>query len=142
MRTERRRPGSHHEGDAGMTLVEVLVVLAIIAVAGSASVLSLVPRADDVTAAAAHHLAAALQTAADRSLATGKAATLVMDGNGYTLGAVRTALPSTISIAASGSTMRVGLGGDAFAVIVGRGDNRWTVAFDGVEAAATPGARP
>ncbi len=134
--------GGDGPGDRGLTLIEMLVVLAILAVATGASLLSVGARRGDATAATARHLAAAIQAAADRSLATGATALLVTARDGYGLGADHIALPVGTTVAGTAPTMRVAFGGEPFALLVAHGGDRWTVAFDGVEAVATPGSLP
>ncbi len=128
--------------EAGLTLVEVLVVLAVIAIAGSASVLSLAPRRDSAVEGAARQLAAAIQSSADRSLVTGGAVALVLAKSGYRIGTVQTELPPGATLAGTSPTARIAFGGEPFALNLVRGSDRWTIAFDGIETAATPGARP
>ncbi|MBV8972371.1 MAG: prepilin-type N-terminal cleavage/methylation domain-containing protein [Sphingomonadaceae bacterium] len=140
-RADRQADRGAAAADAGLTLIEMLVVLAILAVATGASVLSLAPRGD-ATAAAARRLARTIQAAADRSLATGHAAVLVTTGGGYGIDDAHTALPPETRITGAVPAVRVAFGGEPFALIVARGHERWTVAFDGAEAAATRGSPP
>ena len=125
--------------DRGLTLIEMLVVLAIIAVAAGATVLSLAPHQGNATEAEARRLAAAIQTATDRSIATGARDALTVDARGYAIGGVHHPLPTgTMLDSAAGSDLPVAFD-DArpFDLVVTAGSDRWVVSFDGLRAAAT-----
>jgi general secretion pathway protein H len=152
-RRERARvllPGMRHAAatfgpaagaaDAGLTLLEMLIVLAVIAVATGATALSLGPRRDGAPAATARQLAAAIQAAADRSIATGARDVLVVDRDGYTLGALRQPLPPDLVVDAP-PAVPVAVDGAPFDVALTDGAERWRVSFDGWRAVAARDAR-
>jgi len=128
--------------DAGLTLLETLIVLAVIAVVTGATVLSLSPRRDSATEAEARRLATTIQAAVDRSIATGSHDLLVVDDTGYALAGVRHALPAGTAVTGL-PPAGVSLGfatGHPFTLVVAAGGDRWMVAFDGLRAAAVRGA--
>lgn len=139
MRSADRDPT--RRGDNGLTLIEMLIVLAIIAVAAGATVLSLAPRRGSVAEAEARQLATAIQRAVDRSIATGARDALTIDATGYTVGAgARHALPPETALSgAAGPVQPLGFdGGRPFDVVVTHGGDRWIVSFDGLRAVAAP----
>lgn len=118
-----------------MTLLEMLIVLVVIAVAAGATLLSLGPRRGDPAEVEARRLAATISASADRSIATGAAAALVVDAHGYAVtGSARHDLPDGVELRGAGGPV-LPLGLDASRpfdlVVVARGDG-WRVAFDGV----------
>lgn len=133
---------ARRQRDSGMTLVEVLVVLAVVGIAAGASVLSLSPPRGDATGAAARRLAAAIQAAADRSITTGAVTILAAAPGGYGIGPTHVDLPPGTHLATSVPAVRIAFDGQPFALVVERGSEHWTVAFDGMDAAATPGVMP
>lgn len=131
--------------DAGLTLLEMLVVLAVIAIATGATLLSFGPRRGDPVEVEARRLATAIGAATDRSIATGAAAAIVADPHGYTVtggarhelaadvelrGAVGMALPLTLDAARP------------FDLVVAHGATAWRVAFDGIRASAAVAKGP
>lgn len=121
--------------ERGMTLLEMLIVLAVIAVVSGATVLALTPQRGNATEAAAQQLARAVQSAADRALVTGRDGALVADAGGYAIDGTRHDLPAGIVLAASSAPLPVGL--DApFALTLAAGSDRWQVDFDGIRATA------
>jgi general secretion pathway protein H len=69
--------------EAGMTLVETLVVLALVAIASGAAVTGLAPRPAQTAAAEAARLAALLSLAGDAALSGGAPVALVWTAPGY-----------------------------------------------------------
>lgn len=128
-------------GDGGLTLIEMLIVLSIIAIAAGATVLSLAPRRGNATEAEARLLATTMQAAVDRSIATGARSTLAVDETGYAIGGgARHALPPDTSLGGTtGRDLSLGFNeGQPFDLIVAHGRDRWAVSFDGLRAVAVP----
>lgn len=140
-RPDDRPPGAVVRGAAeqGLTLVEMLIVLAVVAVAAGATALSLGPRREDSAGAAARQLAAAIQAATDRSIATGARAVLTIDGGAYALDGARHALPPGVTLLGAAATLPVAVDDAPFALTVTDGRDPWCVSFDGLRAAATRG---
>ncbi len=96
------------------------------------------PPRGTVAEAEARRLAATIQAAVDRSIATGSRDALVADDGGYAVGGVRHALPDGTALTGV-PPGGVALGfddGRPFALVVAAGPDRWTVAFDGLRAVA------
>ena len=147
-----------HPGEAGFTLVETLVVLAIIAVMGSIAVVGLSGADRSASAQAeAQRLAASIQAAADESLVTDRAAALVLDGDGYVCLAWDPAsgtwkdhggpglaahhdLADGVEVASDVPANPLPLAEEAgaYRFTITSGGDRWTVLFDGLNAAASP----
>ncbi len=147
-----------HPGEAGFTLVETLVVLAIIAVMGSIAVLGLGGADRGASAQAeAQRLAASIQVAADEALVTDRAAALVLGGDGYAFMAwdpasrtwkdhdrpdlaahhdLADGIGVTSDVRANPLPLLEGAGAYRF-TITSRSES-WTVLFDGLNAAAAP----
>ena len=146
--------------DAGLTLVEMLVVLAIIGVMTSAAVLA-IGGADRSAEAEARVLAARLRLAADETLVTNRRLAFAWDKRGYAflgwdpaegrwqagadkgLGA-RHDLPAGLSLAGEGAEVTpilVDGGGAPISLAVSGRSGDWRVAFDGLDATATAGAQ-
>ncbi|MGQ0566907.1 MAG: GspH/FimT family pseudopilin [Gemmobacter sp.] len=155
-------PPPRRASDAGLTLFEVLVVMAIIGIASAAAVMGVSALTRDTRAQdEAQRLAAMLQVAGDEALVNGQPLVLEWSAGGYgfrrwlgdgagwgaaadpRLAAFR-ALPPDLTLARSdGGDMAVTLapGGMAAAVALhldGAGGT-WTVAFDGIRAQSLPG---
>ncbi len=146
--------------DAGLTLVEMLVVLAIIGVMGSVGVLGLggADRSSS-TQAEAQRLAASIQVAADEALLAEQPAALAFDEEAYwfvewdpvrrkwqahdrpDLG-TRHELPERISLSSDSPGRPVTIGGGsadgAIAFTMAGGSRSWRVRFDGLNALAEP----
>jgi general secretion pathway protein H len=131
--------------DVGLTLLEMLIVLAVIAIATGATLLSFGSRRGDPVEVEARRLAATIAAATDRSIATGNEAAIITDPHGYTVtGAIRHELASDLELrGAVGTSLPLTL--DAarpFDLIVAHGATAWRVAFDGVRASAAAAKDP
>lgn len=136
-RAGRDRAGA---ADDGFTLLEMLIALAVIAVAAGATALSLAPPHDRAPAVEAQALAAALQAAVDRSIATGARDVLVADRGGYAVGGPRHALPRELTLGGwPGPAVPVAVDGPPFDLTITDGRTRWHVMFDGWRAVAARG---
>lgn len=145
-------------GEAGFTLVETLVVLAIIAVMGSIAVLGLGGADRGASAQAeAQRLAASIQVAADEALIADRATALFLDSGGYAFLvwdpasrtwkdheradlAVRRDLADGVELTSEVPANPLPLADRAGAyrfTITSRGE-RWSVLFDGLNAVASP----
>lgn len=146
-------------GESGLTLVEMLVVLAIIGVMAGVTVLAVGTGGGGVRAEAeARRLAARLQLAADETMVTDRAIAFAPEADGYSfitwdtaarawrpdpiaeLGE-RHALPGGMKLATDIGARALpigadGAGGPMRARLTG-GDRAWTIAFDGTGATAT-----
>jgi type II secretion system protein H len=144
-----------------MTLVEMLVVLAIIAVMASTAVLSLGAGSGRSGLAEARRLQSRLQFAADRTMVTDEAMALAATADGYrflawdearsawrpssagTLGEIH-ALPRGMALAGPGSQAVLPLGayggGQGFALTLSERNRSWTIVFDGMTAEVQAGA--
>ena len=145
-------------GDAGFTLVEMLVVLAIIAVMGSIAVVGLGGADRGASAQAeAQRLAASIQVAADEALITDRAAALVLDGGGYAFLAwdptsrtwkkherldlaARRNLAEGVEVTSEVPANPLPLveGAGVYRLTISSRSESWTVLFDGLNAAAAP----
>jgi general secretion pathway protein H len=148
--------------DAGLTLFEMLIVMAIIGIASGAAVMGTAALTRDTAARdEATHLAALLQVAGDEALVTGAALRMEWSDSGYGFrrwlgdgagwGAAQDArlasfraLPEGLALTrgdglAGALTIPAGGMGSAIALqLEGRG-TAWTVAFDGLRAQPLPG---
>lgn len=131
-------------GEAGLTLVEMLVVLAIIGIASGATLLALAPPRGPGVEVEAHRLAGVMQQAADATMTTDVPAALVADASGYKVGrGERHALPDGMSIVGAPAEPQALALSDAAAVdlTIARGDEAWAVSFDGLRATASKASR-
>ena len=147
-------------GESGFTLVEVLVVLAIIGVMAGIAVIGLGSADRSATAEAeARRLAASIQLAADEALIADRPAALSWDGDGYAFLvwdpaaaewrghegvdlAERHDLAGDIVLGSETAPGPVALGDHAVPVrfTVTAGGESWRVEYDGLTAAAAPGS--
>lgn len=145
-----------------MTLVEMLIVLAIVGIGAAAVALVLGPGRGPGPEAEARRLAARLDLAADRALATGRPVRLVWDGGGYGFetwadaaavwtplidpesGLARRDLPGGVALHGAAGALVVAPDGAGTAMVwtLARGRDAWRVAFDGLAARPQPGHGP
>ncbi len=143
--------------EAGLTLVEMLVVLAIVGVMAGAVILSAGSANGHGPEIEARRLAARLELAADETMVTGRPIAFLRDGKGYRFVAWQAGrwqddaapalephkLPSGLRIEGDGATPVV-LGADgggnpiALRIAPAKGAP-WTILFDGVAAEAKAG---
>lgn len=134
---------------AGLTLVEVIVVLAVVGVV--AAMISLSVRTDgDKAQVEANRLAETLRLAADQVLIEGRPVTLAMDPRGYGFEgtgeaaddwSARHEIQAGVVFWAPEARLAIDPdGADAAMVMTMRDrERRWSVAFDGLTAVVTPG---
>jgi general secretion pathway protein H len=145
-------------GEAGLTLVEILVVLAIIGVMSSIAVIGLGGIGEGASAQSeARRLAASIQLAADEALVADRPLALQWDAEGYSFVrwdskrqewqphdaafSARYELPDEISLASESDDLPLRIDeGSAAALTVRAGSQSWRVNFDGLNAAAAPAA--
>jgi general secretion pathway protein H len=145
-------------GEAGLTLVEILVVLAIIGVMSSIAVIGLGGIGEGASAQAeARRLAASIQLAADEALVADRPLALQWDAEGYSFVrwnpqrqewqphdaafGERYELPDEISLASESDELPLRIDeGSAGALTIRAGSQSWRVDFDGLNAAAAPAA--
>jgi general secretion pathway protein H len=137
------------KAQSGVTLIEMMIVLAVIGVATGAATLGLGALArDDATERAARQMAAVIGGAVDEALISGVSQGLVWDGAGYQTGTgARRTLPPAVTLAREdGSGDAVVLAGDAtsppMAFVLQGSGGQWRVVFDGLSAVATAGPAP
>lgn len=134
----------------GLTLIEMLVVLAIIGVIASATVLGIgaATRGPSVEAEA-KHLAADLQSAADEAMVDDRRVAMVWDEKSYAFvrgdrneEAPRHQLASGIrmDMGSARQPLPIGIDGSGIPATAGlRGSSdRWLVVYDGLTASASP----
>lgn len=121
--------------EAGLTLIEMLVVLAIIGVVSGATMLSLAPARSIGVEVEARRLAVALQGAADAALVADAPVVLAADAAGYSLGKARHELPEGMRLAGVPAAPLV-VGEVPLDLTIARGGDAWSVRFDGLRATA------
>lgn len=120
-------------GQAGITLVEVLVALAITAVMSSAAVMSLGGSTRTSTENEARRLAGRLGAAADRAITHGESIALEWDERGYAFDQLEAAAKPTVT--ADALADRIVLGGGVH--LEGpRSQGKFTVGMEGAEPVA------
>lgn len=144
-------------GERGLTLVEMLVVLAIIGVMAGVAVIGLggADRNSNVQAEA-QRLAASIQRAADEAIVSDAPAALRWDGEGYSFLrwdpkrrawqdhrapdlAARHELPGDISLGGGKADAPVPIAdGTRLELRLSEGSQSWQVRFDGLNASAAP----
>ena len=157
--TSRCQP-LRRRSDSGITLVEMLVVLAVIAVAAGVVMLRFPGNAGTTPATEAVALALALTTASDQALTSGRPRSLDWAEDGYRVlhwlpGSGWVAEPGTVRALAPASALTRSDGAAAGPVLIGTdaltapatftlgtGTAAWVVAFDGLAARAQPEAAP
>ncbi|MEO6092050.1 MAG: prepilin-type N-terminal cleavage/methylation domain-containing protein [Novosphingobium sp.] len=149
--------------EAGMTLIEVLVVLAIIAVAAGLSVLAIGAGSGTSGRAEAARLASRLQLAADRSMIEDTRLAFAPAKDGYSfiewdarqgswrpsridgLGE-RVRLPAGMTITPDDARplfpLDANAGGLGFTLTLADRSRHWAIAFDGITARLQPGHTP
>jgi general secretion pathway protein H len=131
------------EAQAGVTLIEMMIVLAVVGVATGAATLGLASVGRDNRAeAAALRLAAEMSLAVDMALIEGKPRRVEWDASGYSI-ARRVALDGSVTLArADGLADAVVIGpdglGDAVEFVLTGADADWRVLFDGFSVAVQP----
>lgn len=139
----------------GLTLVEMLVVLAIIGISTAAAVLAMSGGRDGNGQAEAQRLLARVQLAADEAMIGDRSLALSVTPTSYavmerndaglswqptTLGGLNDVhkLPAGMQLSAQPDAALLPLDADAagrpFALTLGRGAQHWTVSFDGMRA--------
>lgn len=138
---------------AGMTLIEMLVVLTIIGITASLAVLSLNTGGPARGQAEAKRLEARLQLAADETMLSDRSLAIDLSQNGYSfvqwddakaswqpsevamLGE-RYRLPGGLTLASADGRSIIPLGSDGamrdITLILGAGQRHWTIGFDGL----------
>ncbi|MFZ5707133.1 MAG: GspH/FimT family pseudopilin [Pseudomonadota bacterium] len=139
-------------GESGMTLVEMLAVLAIIAIAAGATVLGIgaATRAPSVEAEA-RRLSSRLQSVADEAMVSDQPVAFTWDDRGYAfLGSssgndeahARHRLPVGIRLDMGKRTppLMLGVDGTGVPASIGlrSGEDRWMVVYDGLSATPIP----
>lgn len=121
--------------ERGLTLVEMLAVLAILSVAAGATALSLGGPRDGGARVEAVRLAEALQLASDEAVVADVGGQVTLDAAGWRVADGRHALGEGVSLRGPEA---IALGPDApdAAVALEDGEERWTVRFDGLTAVA------
>jgi general secretion pathway protein H len=139
-------PVAARRGEAGVTLIEMMIVLAVIGVATGAATLGLGALArDDAAEREAHRLATAIGLAVDDALISGAARRLVWDSQGYQIGmADHHALSTGVTLArGDGTDSAIALSpvatSPAVDFVLQGGAGVWRVTFDGLSAAVLPG---
>ena len=125
----------------GLTLIEMLVVLAIIGVVSGAAMLSLSPTRGAGVEVESRRLAGAIQSAADATLVSDHSVALRVDASGYQIDGQgeRHLLPDGIVLAGTPlAAASIPLGETtAIDLTIVRGDHVWAVSFDGLRATAS-----
>jgi general secretion pathway protein H len=136
-------------GTAGVTLIEMMIVLVIIGVAAGALTLGLGALGRDNRAEhEARRLAAAIGLGVDAALIGGVVQPVAWDATGYRIGVgARHPLDASVTLArADGSDAPLILAPDATSLpadFILQGDGaRWQVAFDGLAATVLQGVAP
>lgn len=144
----------HRDAQAGITLVEMLVVLSVIAVAAGVVMLRFPGGSGNTPSAEAAALALVLTAASDQALTSGRARALDWSATGYRLlewlpgsgwiesaGSQRTLAASSALASDTGAAPMV-IGSDALTApasfTLGSGAAAWVVAFDGLAAQPIP----
>ncbi len=136
-------------GQSGVTLIEMMIVLAVIGVATGAATLGLGALArDDAVEQQARRMATVIGLAVDDALISGQTRMLTWDAQGYRVGdGAAQVLVQPVTLArADGRADAVALSADATTpateFVLQDGNTIWRVAFDGLSAAVVPGPAP
>jgi general secretion pathway protein H len=131
-------------GEAGVTLVEILVVLSIIAITSGAVMLRLgLGRSDDTLTSTAQTMALAVTQGSDQALSSGQDRVLMIADQAYALqpantDPVWTALPGLTLTRADAATDPLRLAADGtsapFALVLAQAGRSVTITFDGLTA--------
>jgi general secretion pathway protein H len=129
---------------SGVTLIEMMIVLAVVGVATGAATLGLASIGRDNRAeTAALRLAADMSLAVDLALIEGRAQTVVWDAAGYAVQGRKVALDASVTLARSDGlpdavVIAPNGAGDAVAFILTGADADWRVVFDGFSVVVQP----
>ncbi len=144
-----RLPRVRRAGQAGVTLIEMMIVLVVIGVATGAATLGLGALGrNDAAEQEARRLATAIGLAVDDALISGASRAVIWDAQGYRIGdADRHLLADGITLArADGTDAGLALSAEATNPAVDfvlQGDAAlWRVSFDGLSASVAPGDAP
>jgi len=131
------------DAQSGVTLIEMMIVLAVIGVATGAATLGLASVGRDNRAEmAALRLSQEMSLAVDAALIAGRAQQMVWDANGYSL-SQRVDLDASLTLARMdglADAMVIGPDGlgEAVEFVLTGADADWRVKFDGFSVAVTP----
>lgn len=145
--TSRDQPDRVRQGSAGMTLVEILVVLSIVAIAsGVVMIRSGIGQSTSVLDADADRLSGALTETADLALFSGRDAIATWSGSSLSLQQEGDAprietLSSSVSFGTYAGTARLSADGNGlpFKVVLRQGTQSRALQFDGVTASVLSG---
>lgn len=127
--------------DAGLTLIEMLVVLAIIGVASGATVLSLGSHGPGAEVEA-RRLAGTIQAGADAAMTGNAPLSLRADAAAYQVGSNRHVLPDGMHLEGAPAAPVALDDNSAVALTLVRRNEVWAVDFDGLRATASRAATP
>lgn len=132
--------------DGGITLIEMLIVMAIIGVATGAATLGLGALArQDAAEVEAHKLAAALADGIDEALITGLAQPVVWDSAGYRIGTEPLQVVAggvTLTGGAMGLVLSDSMAGDHAVFVLQDDAGEWRVSVAGLAVAIDSEAAP
>ena len=145
--THQGGTGRHHQ--AGVTLIEMMIVLVVIGVATGAATLGLGALArDDAAEQAARRMATAISLGVDAALITGVSQSVVWDAQGYGVGTgARQVLDPAVVLAradgmAGPAVLSAGADGAPVVFVLDGRAGPWHVAFDGLSVQAAAGPAP
>jgi len=130
-------------GESGLTLVEMLVVLAIIGIVGSIAVLGVGGDRSVNVEAEAQRLASEIRQASDSALVTDRPVTFAWDSGGYSFsGAERRELPSGVQMTVPEASSPILFSPDgpnrALSIGVAADETAWLVKYDGFNVTVIP----
>lgn len=134
------------KGESGFTLVEVLIVLAIIGVASGAVILGLGSSRQASAFAEAQRIASLVRLASDQALVDDRPFVLALDASGYAVPGVeveRRSFPEGIRVAAGEALLVIGPDGMGrpFDILVTSDAGQARVRYDGLSAVAEEAPR-